>query len=60
MVLPELALLGGRHGGERGGHGLLVEAERVVLEDDANVVRVLLRDLLESRTDSLAVGSLKI
>ena len=60
MHLPELALLIGAHGGVRRWHGPLVEAQGVVLENNTDVFAVLVLDLLESRTDSLTVRSLKV
>lgn len=60
MHFPKLALHEGGFGRGVGRGGVLVEGQRHVLEHDAHVFWVFLRQTLEGRTDPPAVRSLKV
>ena len=58
--LPELALGAGGQGGLGGGHGVLVEGQRVVAEGDGHLVAIGVQDLLRGRQDAGAEGALEL
>ena len=58
--LPELALLGRGHGGDGGGHGVVVEGQRVVAEGDLQVVLVDLLQLIQRALGARAVRALEL
>ena len=60
VELPELALLVRGQGRLGGGHGVLMEGERLVLPGEADLALVLVADLLERRLDTPAEGALEV
>src|SRR4051794_39713178 len=60
VQLPELALIKGAEGGLGRLLGVLVERQRVLAEDQAHLVAVLLLDSLEGRGQARAEGALEV